>query len=299
MEFDITGIFTQLWDNYGRAVLEMGQRIIIAVLIFAAGKIVITLSKQLIQKAVSARHYIDETFASVLSMGIRYGVIIVCLIMILDVFGANTTGLIALLGAAGVAIGFALKDTLGNIASGIMLLLLRPFKKGDYIECSSTAGVVDEVGLFATILETPDGIYISAPNSSLWGVPLKNYSHNTERRLDITVTISYLDSIDTAFQVLSDIIKEEGRFLNDPPPRVMVQSLGESGIGVTLRAWVSGSDYWLVNWDTMKKMKERIQSAGLTFALPGRKIYFDKNNRENKKELHELHIEEQMLEKEQ
>jgi small conductance mechanosensitive channel len=128
------------------------------------------------------------------------------------------------------------------------------------------------MGLFATILETADGVYIAAPNSSLWGVPLKNYSRNDRRRMDLTVTISYSDSIDTAFQVLNDIINEEQRFLKDPPAQVMVQSLGESGTGITLRAWVSGGEYWKVYWAQMKNVKEKIQEAGLSIALPKREI---------------------------
>ena len=269
MEFD----FAQLWDKYDHLVFGMGRRIIIAVLIVIGGKIVINISRRLIQRAVTGKIKADETLASVLRALIQYGVIIVCLIMILDVFGVNTAGLIALLGAAGVAIGFALKDTLSNIAAGIIILLLRPFHKGDFVECGPISGTVREVRLFTTIMETGDGVFISAPNSNFWGVPLKNYSRNPRRRMDITVTISFTDSIDAAFQVLSGIIREENRFLKEPPAQVMVQSLGESGIGVTLRAWVHTSGYWTVYWDQMKNVKEKIQEAGLTIAIPRRELH--------------------------
>jgi len=215
---------------------------------------------------------------------IQYAVIIMCLIMILDLFGVNTGGLIAILGAAGVAVGFALRDTLGNIASGIIILFLRPFKKGDFIECGSTMGSVEELGLFASILRTPDGVFISAPNSSLWGTPLKNYSRNPQRRMDITITISHTDSIDTAFQVLRDIIRAESRFLNDPAPQVMVQSLGELGTGITLRAWILGANYWPAYWDQMKNIKEKIQEAGLSLALPRREVHLAKDNQEAPKD---------------
>jgi small conductance mechanosensitive channel len=213
-------------------------------------------------------------------MAVQYAVIIICLIMILDILGVNTAGLIALLGAAGVAVGFALKDTLGNIAAGIILLFLRPFRKGDFIECGSFSGSVKEMGLFSATLETADGIFISVPNSILWGVPLKNYSHNPKRRLDITVSISYSDSIDLAFQALSKIIDEESRFLKEPASQVMVQSLGESGIGVTLRAWVLGTDYWPVYWHQMKNVKEKIEEAGLAIAFPKRDIRLVKDHAE-------------------
>jgi len=269
-EFDTT--VTRIWENYGPLVLNMGRRIIIAILIIIGGRIVITVSRRLLNKAVSGAIHFDETFASVLRMLIQYAVIIICLIMILDILGVNTTGLIALLGAAGVAVGFALKDTLSNIAAGIIILFLRPFRKGDYIECGPASGTVTEIGLFATNLETPDGIFIAAPNSSLWGVPLKNYSHNTKRRMDVTVSISYTDSVDTAFKALTEILNSEPRFLKTPPPQVMVQSLGESGINITMRTWVPSGDYWPLYWAYMKKVKEKVEEAGLSIALPKREI---------------------------
>jgi len=262
----------KFWENYGTTILTFGRRTIIALLIVIGGRLLISLSRRLTQKAVTGKLHADETFASVMATLIQYGIIIICLIVILDIFGVNTTGLIALLGAAGVAVGFALKDTLGNIAAGILILFLRPFKKGDFIEAGSTLGAVRDMGLFATILETPDGIYISAPNSSLWGIPIKNYSFNTRRRMDLTVSISYTDSVDEAFYVLNDIISSEERFLKEPPAQVMVQSLGESGIGITLRAWVPSDQYWPVYWYQMKNVKEKIQEAGLNIALPKREI---------------------------
>jgi small conductance mechanosensitive channel len=275
VDFDIA----QLWAKYSQIILDIGRKLLIAVLIIVGGRIVISLSRNLAQKAVTGKLKADETLASVLRMVVHYGIIIICLIMILDLFGVNTAGLIALLGGAVVAVGFALKDTLGNIASGIIILLLRPFRKGDFIECGSVMGSVREMGLFATTMETADGVYISAPNSSLWGVPLKNYSRNAKRRLDIAVSISYSDSIDEAFRVLNGIISEEDRFLKDPPAQVMVQSLGDSGIGITLRAWVSGAMYWKVYWDQMKNVKEKIQEAGLSIAFPKRDIRLVKDDR--------------------
>jgi small conductance mechanosensitive channel len=266
----------RFWETNSSSILGFGLKLLITVLIIIGGKIVTTIFKHMSQKAVNGKLQADETLFSVLGKVVFIGVIIICLIMILDLYGVNTTGLITLLGAAGVAVGFALRDTLSNIASGIVILLLRPFKKGDFIECGSVMGAVREMGLFASILETPDGVFIAAPTSSLWGVPLKNYSRNSKRRLDIPVTISYSDSIDTAFSVLREITGAERRFHKDPAPQVMVQSLGETGIGITLRAWVDGSNYWPVYWEQMKNIKEKIQEAGLTIALPRREIHLVK-----------------------
>ena len=277
----IQSSISRLWERYGQDVLGLGRKVIIAVLIIIAGRIVIAVFRRLTRRDIAGKINADETITSILRVVIQYAVIIVCLIMILDVFGVSTASLIALLGAAGVAVGFALKDTLGNIAAGIVILFLHPFRKGDFIECGSVLGSVKEVGLFATNLETADGIFISVPNSSLWGVPLRNYSHNENRRLDVTISISYSDSIDAAFQVLREIISQEKRFLKEPAPQVLVQSLGESGVGVTLRAWVLGSVYWSTYWDQMKNVKEKIQEAGLTIGFPNRNIHLVKDAKES------------------
>jgi len=286
-----TGTIVNLWNNYNHIILDIGRRILIAVLIIICGRIIIIVAKRLTHRAVKGKLKFDETLASVLYMVIKYAVIIICIIMLLEDFGVSTTSLIALLGAAGVAIGFALKDTLSNIAAGIINLILRPYKKGDFIECGSVMGTVKEMGLFSTILETPDGIFISAPNSSLWGVPLRNFSYNLKRRMEIPITISYSDSIDTAFEVFRSIISSEPRFLSDPPAQIIVQSLGENGVGVTLRAWVPGSMFWPVYWEQMKNVKEKIEEAGLTIAFPRREIHVAKNGNkgeEKKQPLSEL-----------
>jgi small conductance mechanosensitive channel len=265
-------ILTEFWLRHSPLILGMGRRLLTAVLIVIAGRVVILIAGNFIRRLSAGKLKFDETLASVFRGVIHYGVIIVCAIMILDTFGFNTTSLIALLGAAGVAVGLALKDTLSNIAAGIFLLFLRPFQKGDFIEFGSFAGSVREVRLFATILETGDGVYISAPNATLWGVPVKNYSRNGRRRLDLSVMISYADSIDTAFGVLREIAASEARLLPAPPPQIMVQSMADSGVTVMLRAWADTGVYWSVYWDLMRRIKEEIEAAGLTIPFPQRDI---------------------------
>ncbi|MCL2601696.1 MAG: mechanosensitive ion channel family protein [Treponema sp.] len=266
-----------LWQEYGQNAADILRKIILVLAIIIAGKIILRILKRVTGKSMAQKLKADETIISLLRAVIHYGVIIVCLIMILDVFGVSTTSLLALLGAAGVAVAFALRDTLGNIAAGIVIIFLRPFCKGDFIECDTVLGTVQEMGLFSTDLETADGIYVSVPNSNLWGLPLKNYSRNNQRRVDVTVCITYSDSIDTAFQVLREVIKTEPLFLKEPAPQVMVQALGESGIDVTLRAWVPSSEYWNIYRAQMKNVTEKIQAAGLTIALPQRHIHLIKD----------------------
>ncbi|MDR2517180.1 MAG: mechanosensitive ion channel family protein [Spirochaetaceae bacterium] len=261
----------ELWETHQDTALLFGKRAAMALLIVAAGMLIIGITNRIGRKAAGKLH-VDETLASVLRLVVRYGTIIVALIMLLDTFGFNTTSFIAILGAAGVAVGLALKDILGNMAAGITLLFLRYYKTGDYIEAGSAAGVVRDMDLLATTLETPDGVYISAPNALLLASPIKNYTRSGKRRMEIVVQISYHDSIDAAFHVMREIAREESRFLVDPAPQVMVKSLADNGVQLMLRAWAAHDDYWPVFWEQSQIIKERIQAAGLTIPLPQRDI---------------------------
>ncbi|MDR3145840.1 MAG: mechanosensitive ion channel [Treponema sp.] len=262
-----------LWDGSGEDILSFLRKVTVSLLIIIGGKILVWVLKKLIHRAETGPFQIDKTLISMLRVVVAYAIAIICVIMILDTFGVNTNSLIAVLGAAGVAVGLALKDTLSNIAAGIVLLVQRTYQRGDWIEFGSTQGSVKEIGLFTTILETGDGVYISAPNSSIWGSPLKNYTRNGKRRMDLTVSIAYSDSVDTALRVLQDIIAAEDRFMKEPAPQVMVQSLGDSGVSVMIRAWTSTSVYWNVYWDQMRNIKQKIEAAGLTIPFPQRDIH--------------------------
>ncbi len=224
--------------------------------------------KKILHKSQNKFDKFDPIFLPVLTKSITLIVYSLGIVVIFDHFGVNTNSMIALLGAAGLAVALALKDTLQNIAAGTMLLLLRPFSIGDYIECGSTTGTIKEVNIFTTILKTPDGLYVSAPNSSLWGSPIKNYTRNETRRIDVVVGISYGDSIDTGLAVLQDIITSEVRFLADPAPQVMVIALADSSVNLQLRAWASTADYWDLNWSLKRLIKVKIEEAGLTIPFP-------------------------------
>jgi small conductance mechanosensitive channel len=145
---------------------------------------------------------------------------------------------------------------------------LGSFKKGEFIEFGSFMGTVKDINLFTTILETPDGIYISAPYSSIWGNPLKNYTRNGKRRMELSIGIAYSDSVETAFQVMQDIITAESRFLKDPAPQVILQSIEASSVKITIRAWASVQNYWDIYWDLSKTIKTKIEEAGLQLPLP-------------------------------
>jgi small conductance mechanosensitive channel len=252
--------------------LVLAQKAIVSALIIIIGTVFSRAARKLVKKASSGKININEDIGMLFQHIIRYGIFIICVIMILNIFGVNTASLIAVLGAAGVAIGLALKDTLGNIASGIIILILGNYRKGEYIEFGGFSGTVKEVNLFTTILETPDGIYVSAPNSSIWGTPLKNYTRNGRRRMELVVNISYSDSLDTAFQVLRDIIRNETGFLKDPEPQVILQNLNDSSVAIAIRAWAQNQDYWNIYWRQIRNIKEKIEGAGLHIPYPQRDI---------------------------
>ncbi|MDR2786662.1 MAG: mechanosensitive ion channel [Treponema sp.] len=265
------------WENHTGAILDFIRDIIVSLIILVAGIFAVKISGKLIKKNTGSGLHIDDTVARILRQIIRYGIYIICIIMILNAFGINTASLLAVLGAAGVTIGLALKDTLGNIAAGIILLLLGSYRRDEYIEFGAYSGTVKEINLFTTILETPEGLFISAPNSSIWGTPLKNYSRNGKRRIELSVGISYSDSIDDAFRVMRDIAEAETRFLKDPAPQVLVQSLGDSSVNITLRAWASTDVYWDIYWDQMKNVKLKIEEAGLHIPFPQRDLHIVKD----------------------
>ncbi|ANL33523.1 small-conductance mechanosensitive channel [Rhizobium phaseoli] len=206
-------------------------------------------------EGLSRIHGIDETLARFFTNVIRYALLILVFITVLGQFGVQTASIIAALGAAGLAIGLALQGTLQNIAAGIMLLVLRPFRVGEYIETSSVAGTVREIGLFATELRTGDGLYRLAPNSTLWNTPITNFSREPTRQNDLKISISREDDLDLAMETLMDLAKGNPRVLPSPAPSVFIDSLGDSTISVTLRYWAKTGDWWQVSRDMVKRVK--------------------------------------------
>lgn len=218
-------------------------------------------------EGLSRIHGIDETLARFFTNVIRYALLILVFITVLGQFGVQTASIIAALGAAGLAIGLALQGTLQNIAAGIMLLILRPFRVGEYIETSSVVGTVREIGLFATELRTGDGLYRLAPNSTLWNTPITNFSREPTRQNDLKVSISREDDLDLAMESLMGIAEDNPRVLPSPAPSVFIDSLGDSTISVTLRYWAKTGDWWQVSRDMVKRVKlafdEKDDSAAL------------------------------------
>jgi len=257
-----------IWNNHRDTVFVIARELIASLIVAIAGILISRGLNRLISRASKSKLNVDGTVSSILRHIVSYGIFIICVIMILSIFGVNTSSLLALLGAAGIAVGLALKDTLGNIAAGIILFFLGSYRLGEFIEFGSFSGTVKEINLFTTILETPDGVYISAPNSSIWGNPVRNYTRNGKRRMELSVCISYSDSLDTALRVLGEIAAGETRFLKDPSPQIVVQSIKDGSVNLLIRAWADNRQYWDIYWQQMRSLKEKIEEAGLHIPFP-------------------------------
>ena len=230
-------------------------------------------ARKLVLKGLNRVPAVDETLRPFFASIIRYAIIAITLVAVLARLGIQTTSIIAVLGAAGLAIGLALQGTLQNIAAGIMLLILRPFKVGDYIDAGGTAGTVDEIGLFTTDMTTFDGIYLSVPNSALWNTSILNYTRLPTRRLDIPVGIAYEDDVEKALSLLLEKLRTDSRVLADPEPQVMVTALGESSVDLNLRCWSLREDFWALRFDLNKNAKLWLDSAGISIPFPQRDVH--------------------------
>ena len=234
---------------------SMLQRLLLALVILVVAKLLLIVLKQIVNHAENRGF--DKTAKPLVYSLFSYCIYIITLLLILHVLGVNTAGIVALVGAASLAVGLALKDTLSNIASGLLLLFLRPFKAGDYIECGNIKGNIIGVGLFNTTFKTVDGLFVSAPNSALWGQPIVNFSKNPLRRLEITVGIDYGDSTEKALDIMRDIVAEEPLFLRSPEPQFFVAGLEDSSVNVTFRAWARTQDYFNLRWKYTAEIHKR------------------------------------------
>jgi len=268
------GFFTNLWNNHSDDVFRFVKIVILAIIVLVAIKVFCMISKKLITRSFKRFEAMDESLSHATYTIVRTLIWVIGLLIILDLFGFNTASILTVLGAAGLAIGLAMKDSLSNIAAGIMLLILRPYKLGDYIDCGSVSGTIQQMGLFSTVLKTPDGLFVSAPNSVVFGTPIKNYSRNPTRRSDITVGIAYADSLPVAVQAMMDIMTHEEMVLKDPAPEVLVSELADSSVQLTLRYWTATENYWPAYWSIKSQLKPAIEAAGLNIPFPQRVVTF-------------------------
>jgi small conductance mechanosensitive channel len=253
--------------------ISFGLEIAAALAILVLGWWLAGRVQKLILRTLDRLPRMDTTLKPFISSVARYAIIAITLVAVLARLGIQTTSIIAVLGAAGLAIGLALQGTLQNIAAGIMLLLLRPFKVGDYIDAGGIAGTVDEIGLFTTDMTTYDGVYRSGPNASLWNTSILNYSRLPTRRMDIPVGIAYEDDVEKAMTLLLDHLKQDNRVLSEPAPQVLVTGLGESSVDLSLRCWSERTDFWTLKFELNKNAKLWLDTAGISIPFPQRDVH--------------------------
>jgi small conductance mechanosensitive channel len=244
-----------------------------AIVLLVVGWSIASWVQRLVMRALSRLPKMDETLKPFIGKLVWWVVIVFVLVAVLNQFGVHTTSIIAVLGAAGLAIGLALQGTLANVAAGVMLLILRPFSVGDYIDAGGDAGTVVEVGLFNTELRTFDGLCRMVPNSKIWTNTITNYNRNPSRRVDVPIGISYSDDIVGAQKVLMDLMKGDQRILGDPAPEVMVTELADSAVVLNMRCWTKGGDYWATLFDLNKAAKIGIEAAGYSIPFPQRDVH--------------------------
>ncbi len=215
----------------------------------------------------------DPTLTRFFGSLVKYAVIAFVVIAALQQLGVEATSLVAVFGAAGLAIGLALQGTLSNVAAGVMLLMFRPFKIGDFVDIGGQAGTVKEVGLFTTEMATGNNVKIIMPNGQIWGQAIKNFSANPTRRVDLMMGIYYGDNIDTAMATINRVINEEARALSDPESTGAMAELADSSVNILVRVWVNASEYWGVRWDLTKKLKEQLEADGISIPFPQQVIH--------------------------
>ena len=244
-----------------------GLNVLIAVLIFLVGKMVARKLSD-VCRTLMTKAKVDETLRSFLRNILYYALLAAVAIMALGQAGLNITSFLAVLGAAGLAVGLALKDSLSNFAAGVMLILLGFFKKGDYVTVAGQSGTVSGLGIFNTILNTPDNRQIIVPNASILSSPITNVSANPTRRVDLVFGIGYDDDLRKTKEILEKIIADEPRILKDPAPVVAVSELADSSVNFVFRPWVNAADYWNVYFDLTEKVKLTFDAEGISIPFP-------------------------------
>lgn len=249
-----------------------GMQVLGAVAILIIGWIVAGIVRGSVMRLLR-RTDTDEAIVTFAGSLTKVLILVFAVIAALAKFGIETTSLVAVLGAAGFAIGFALQGSLSNFAAGVLVLVFRPFKVGDYIDAAGTAGSVKEIQLFNTILATPDNVKVIVPNGQIYGNVIKNYAGYDTRRVDFVFGIGYGSSMDKAYEILKKILAEEKRILDEPAPQIAVSELADSSVNFVVRPWVKKEDYWSVKFDITQRVKQEFDANDIEIPFPQRSVH--------------------------
>jgi small conductance mechanosensitive channel len=251
---------------------DIGMKVVAAVVIFLVGRWLAHLLVNIVRKAL-AKTDMEDTLESFLCNILNVFLMAVVLIATIGALGVETTSLLAVLGAAGLAVGLALQGSLSNFAAGVLLVAFRPYRVGDFIDAAGVTGTVDDVQIFTTILKTPDNKQVIVPNSQIMNGIITNFSAHDTRRVDLVVGCGYGDDIDKVYSVLKDIIDKDDRILSDPAPSIALNTLADSSVNFNVRPWVNKADYWDVYNGVTEQVKRRFDQEGLNIPFPQRDVH--------------------------
>jgi small conductance mechanosensitive channel len=254
-----------------------GIRIIAAIAILVIGRWVAKFLRNLAGKIMTKAN-VDPTLISFLKHVIYIALMVFIILAALGQLGIQTTSFIAVIGAAGLAIGLALQGSLANFAAGVLMIIFRPFKVGDLIEAAGVLGTVEEIQIFTTQIATPDNKTVIIPNSKLTSDNITNFTAKDSRRVDLVAGVSYEENIDKVRSAIADVLSQDDRILKDPPPTVAVLEMADSSVNFAVRPWVKPSDYWGVYFDVNEKIKKRFDSEGITIPFPQRDVHVYEHN---------------------
>ncbi|MTJ03862.1 MAG: mechanosensitive ion channel [Sediminimonas qiaohouensis] len=242
--------------------------VIKAIVVLIAGWAAAGVISGMLRRRINATPRIDQTLGNFVASIVKWVILLMVLVAVLGLFGIEATSLVAVIGAATLAIGLALQGTLSDLAAGVMLVLFRPYKLGQYVSIGGTAGTVQDLNLFFTELVTPDNVQIIIPNGQAWGAIITNYSAHDTRRCDLTFGIDYDDDANKAMEIITKIASDDPRVHAEPEPWVRVTNLGDSSVDLTARLWCDAGDYWPLKFDLTKTVKEAFDAGGITIPYP-------------------------------
>ena len=266
------GQIDQVIEQVTTTGIEMGKSLLFAIVLAVVGRYVIKFINRMVAGMLERRN-VEPTVQSFLKSFVNITLIVLLIIMVVGTLGVNTTSLAALLASAGLAVGMALSGNLQNLAGGIILLFLKPFKVGDFIEAQGVSGTVKAIQIFHTILTTVDNKELFIPNGALSSGNITNYTKNELRRVDFSIGVEYGTEAEKVKQVTMDILKQDSRIMTDPAPFIAVKELGDNGVIYAIRVWAKASDYWGVFFDTTERIYTRYNKEGIRFPFPQLQIH--------------------------
>lgn len=247
--------------------VDAGKTILVAVIIYVVGRFIVSILNKLVSNALDRRN-LDPSIKTFVKSFVNILLTVLLIIAVVSALGVNTTSFAALLASFGVAAGMALSGNLSNFAGGLIILLLKPFRVGDYIEAQGFAGTVSEILIFNTVLKTVDNKVIYLPNGALSSGSITNYSREAQRRVDFTISVEYGQDVEVAKKALQEIFAKDSRILTDPAPFVALSSLSDSSVDLTARVWVNAADYWAVFFETQETIYAEFNKCGIGFPFP-------------------------------